>query len=581
MSPAPQHAIAWTTDYNCNWRGVRSVRKLFRREPHARRAWRASAIEPVLEALENRQLLSLVVDLRLSNGGKSATVSKVGDTVYLDIFATVKGSNSTGADDGLQTVVGSLLSSNVNGGAVNGTLKANLMGQFFGLGSSSGSQKDLDGDGDLDVGSNVVSDASGFFAARAGSVDRSGAVSGNSNAFQIGTATFTVTSLKSSTGQTNLTFRPRNGNGSITGGLWQEDGRLPLIDQSTGSYLAGSPVVIKRSGGGSPPPPPPPPTTLSIGGEVWNDNNSNGALDSGESGKSGVKVYLDLNKNGSLNSGEPSTFTNSSGVYRFDGLNKLPSGQTYRIRIQTPAGYHDTNPSSGYLDTAGGWLNKNFGIKASSTATLSIGGEVYNDANGNGSLNSGESGKGGVKIYLDLNKNGSLDSSEPSTFTNSSGVYRFDGLPKLASGQTYRIRIQTPSGYHNVNPSSGYLDTAGGWLNKNFGIKANSTATLSIGGNVWNDWNGDGRWGAGESGRSGVKIYLDLNKNGRLDSGENSTFTNSSGFYRFDGLPKLPSGQTYRIRIETPFDYRNSNPSSGYLDTAGGWLNKNFGVSPA
>jgi hypothetical protein len=220
------------------------------------------------------------------------------------------------------------------------------------------------------------------------------------------------------------------------------------------------------------------------------------------------------------------------------------------------------------------------------TSTLSIGGEVWNDANGNGSFNSGESGKSGVKIYLDLNKNGSLDSSEPSTYTNSSGVYKFSGLAKLPSGQTYRIRIVNPSGYRDTNPSSGYLDTVGGWLNKNFGIHATgstpqSVQTLSIGGKVWNDWNANGQLNVGESGRNGVKVYLDLNKNGRLDAGENVAYTNSSGVYRFDGLPKLPSGQTYRIRIETPFDYRNSNPSNGYLDTVGGWLNKDFGVTPA
>ena len=67
------------------------------------------------EPLEDRRMLSLVVDVRLPGGGKTTTVSKVGDVVNVEIWATATGSNADGSDEGLQIVVGSMLSTNVSG----------------------------------------------------------------------------------------------------------------------------------------------------------------------------------------------------------------------------------------------------------------------------------------------------------------------------------------------------------------------------------------------------------------------------------------------------------------------------------
>src|SRR5262249_9730183 len=131
-----------------------------------RTAARTAAVAPVIESLENRQLLSLTVDLRIPGGGKTANVSSVGQVVNLEIWATAKGSDTNGANEALQTVVGSLLSTNVNGGAANGTLKITLNSPFNGSASQVGKQQDLDGDGDLDVGSNANDDATNFFVAR-------------------------------------------------------------------------------------------------------------------------------------------------------------------------------------------------------------------------------------------------------------------------------------------------------------------------------------------------------------------------------------------------------------------------------
>ncbi len=55
-----------------------------------------------------------------------------------------------------------------------------------------------------------------------------------------------------------------------------------------------------------------------------------------------------------------------------------------------------------------------------------------------------------------------------------------------------------------------------------------------------------------EPAMAGVTIYLDLNSNGSLDSGEPSTITASDGSFSFTGLT---SGQTYIVREVVPFGY--------------------------
>src|SRR5687768_9531978 len=159
--------------------------------------------------------MSLTVDLRLPGGAKAATVTGTGQKINLEVWATVKGANASTSDDGFQMAAGSLLSSNINGGAANGTLVATLSSPFNAAASQNGSQKDLDGDGDLDVGSNDNTLSAGFFVARAASM-----MEGTS--FKIGTAVFTVTSLKSTTGQTNLTWRYQQSNAFQQ--IWREDG---------------------------------------------------------------------------------------------------------------------------------------------------------------------------------------------------------------------------------------------------------------------------------------------------------------------------------------------------------------------
>jgi hypothetical protein len=70
-----------------------------------------------------------------------------------------------------------------------------------------------------------------------------------------------------------------------------------------------------------------------IFGQVFNDLDSDGLKDAGDSGQSGWTIYLDADGNGQLDTGESSTITAAGGSYSFDGV----AAGTYTVgEVQQP-----------------------------------------------------------------------------------------------------------------------------------------------------------------------------------------------------------------------------------------------------
>src|SRR4029079_18898319 len=126
----------------------------------------------------------------------------------------------------------------------------------------------------------------------------------------------------------------------------------------------------------------------SIAGTVYNDANGNGSLDSGRLCKSGGTVFIASNSNGVKDTGEPSTTTAGDGSYSFTGL----AAGSYTVDYQVTSGFANTGttPRSATRTAVQNATGKNF---FEQERDASIAGTVYNDANGNGSLDSGELGK--------------------------------------------------------------------------------------------------------------------------------------------------------------------------------------------
>lgn len=138
----------------------------------------------------------------------------------------------------------------------------------------------------------------------------------------------------------------------------------------------------------------------------------------------------------------------------------------------------------------------------------------------------------------------------------------------------------TDNGTYTVTMlSNAVADDAGAFVPAgNLGTFQASIPVLGrISGIVFNDLNGNGLRDAGEPGLPNVRVFLDKDNDGVLDSNEKSRLTAPSGAYRFGDLP----AGTYRVKQILPAGFRQSAPPSGYfrINLAEGqaFSNRNFG----
>jgi hypothetical protein len=174
-------------------------------------------------------------------------------------------------------------------------------------------------------------------------------------------------------------------------------------------------------------------------------------------------------------------------------------------------------------------------------AASSIGDRVWNDANGNGIQDAGETGINGATVRL-LDAYGVLVAT---TTTSGDGNYTFSGL--IAG--TYTVQVVPASLPAGVAPSYD-LDGTGTPNSATVALAANTNrtdvdfgykGTASIGDRVWLDANGNGAQDAGEAGINGVTVQL-------LDGANNvvaTATTSGDGNYTFSNL----NAGTYTVKV--------------------------------
>src|SRR5262249_44052380 len=146
------------------------------------------------------------------------------------------------------------------------------------------------------------------------------------------------------------------------------------------------------------------------------------------------------------------------------------------------------NPITGGGD-AGGSSSGQYAVsitKFTPPVTGAISGFVYNDLNGNGVKDSGETGIGGRTVYIDSNNNSILDAGENSTTTNSNGQYTFSSM----NAGTFKVREVRPAGWTQTFPLNNFglnitISSGQNSTNNNFFIRPTPTGTGMISGNVF------------------------------------------------------------------------------------------------
>ncbi len=307
----------------------------------------------------------------------------------------------------------------------------------------------------------------------------------------------------------------------------------------------------------------------SIGDLVWLDSNGNGIQDPGEDGAAGIEVKL----TDAIGTEQDNITTNGTGYYEFTNLS---SGE-YRVKFELLSGFwfspmdqtDDENDSdansTGMTDPViigAGDRNMSVDCGIVPIPPGSIGDFVWNDSNGNGVQDPGESGVSGVEVKL-LND---TDSEVNSTSTDVNGSYLFTNL---RSGK-YRVKFLLPSDFtfspmdktddendSDANQSTGitgpiYLVSG----DTNLSVDCGIYGLGSIGDLVWKDSNGDGIQGLDGNGVPGILVSL-IN-----ETGSETTLTDDSGRYLFTNL----SIGEYRIKFEHPPGFEFSPQDQGSDD---------------
>jgi uncharacterized protein (DUF2141 family) len=288
-------------------------------------------------------------------------------------------------------------------------------------------------------------------------------------------------------------------------------------------------------------------------GAVWNDVNADGFRAPGDPGLGGWTIFMDLNQNNALDAGEPTTLTDASGVYSFPSV----LIGTYHVGEILQPGW-SASPGHPAISTAT-VAAEDPGIAdfANFTPTPgSISGRVWNDANGDGILNAGETGLSGWTIFIDPDGDGAPDATEPSVVSDDAGNYTLTGV---AAGSNV-VRELPQSTFTPTAPGTGMqlvvVQNAANVSGINFGNKQRTDGAIS--GATYFDANNNGTRDPGERGLAGITVFLDANDNGTLDPGEASTVTSAdlfftpgtdeTGVYSFTHLP----AGTYHVRQILP-----------------------------
>jgi len=189
--------------------------------------------------------------------------------------------------------------------------------------------------------------------------------------------------------------------------------RIALVEQLEGRFLLSTQADLPLSG-----------TSDAISGVIYDDKDSDGIRDPGETGFSGNRVYIDSNHNGQRNKAEPTTKTDKNGKYRFGGLGDT----SYPILMESPKGFRRSEKDAAFAIAMGstytsyfeaGFTDADFGF----TNHPLIYGTVYIDRDHDGSLSWEDDRAKGSTVYADENGNGKFEASEPSATVSSNGVF--------------------------------------------------------------------------------------------------------------------------------------------------------------
>lgn len=314
-----------------------------------------------------------------------------------------------------------------------------------------------------------------------------------------------------------------------------------------------------------------------IGDYVWEDADGDGVQDAGETGVQGVVARLySVGADGEVGGGDDvfrsETLTDASGNYT---LSEATAG-TYYVEFVAPTGFEFSARGQGADDTkdsdadadgrtvkftvAGDGSDNRSDIDCGLIEPTSIGDLVFDDLDGDGIQDAGESGVASVTIRL---RDAGDDSLVNSTTSGGTGAYRFGNLVP----DNYYVEIVLPTGFalspkdqgsdddldSDFDPST--LKTAAfavaHGVEKN-DVDAGLYEAVTVSGQVFNDVNGNGIRESGDGALSvnaTVKLF-DLGADGELGGGDDSLVDSVTTTSTYEFTDVAPG--TYLVEFAAP-----------------------------
>ncbi len=194
---------------------------------------------------------------------------------------------------------------------------------------------------------------------------------------------------------------------------------------------------------------------------------------------------------------------------------------------------------------------------AVSPGTGTVSGIVFEDVDGDGTRDAGDSGLSGWTVFIDADADGVLDAGERSEVTLADGSYAFSGV----RAGTVTVGRVLQDGWATTAPADNRQvvqvvagETAGG---ASFG----SFQLGNISGIKFDDSNGNGQRDSGEAGLAGWTIQLDRNADGSIDA---TAVTGADGSYSFANL----TAGDYRVTEVAQAGWLQTRPSAGSYSVA-------------
>jgi len=293
-------------------------------------------------------------------------------------------------------------------------------------------------------------------------------------------------------------------------------------------------------------------TYASKSGVKFHDLDADGVRDPNEPGLEGWTIYVDYDGDGIHDAGEPSDVTDATGHYSISGIQL----GLYRVYEVQQAGWTQSYPASGYWEVDFTSGLDDTGNDFGNWTPASIEGMKFEDRDGDGTKDAGDTGLEGWIIFVDYDGDGVLDPNEPSDTTDADGAYEIDGVVP----GTYWVRevlatdwTQSRGDFQVEFVSEGHYGEEGEY---DFG----NWTTTSLDGYKFLDKDADSVWDVSEPGLEGWTIYLiGTSVEGPVML---STNTDATGYYSFDDLPP----GTYTVSEELPTGWYQSYPATGIWD---------------